>query len=290
MPAKQMYKYTDDQGIIHYTDKKPVTDREVESHPMRVPLADPLEMREILVDGRPTYAIRNFLDGPVEVLMTMENSDNTRSEPNLPAAVILAAGEDKTVLKVFPADPTKASSFKWQYSMVLGDPRSKPDPEALNHIPFPQGEAYWVSQGFNGEETHLEEQTQFAIDITMPEGTPVLATRNGVVMQMEDDSFEGGSRRQKFLSKANLIRLLHDDGTMSVYAHLKLDSAKVRQGQRVRAGDQIAESGNTGYSSGPHLHFVIQKNSGGKLVSLPYSFTLADGSKVEPDQQMRLLH
>lgn len=286
--AKQMYKYTDEQGIVHYSDKKPVTDQKVESHPMRMPPPEMLGVEDVGIKGKPVYVFRNYLDGPVEVLLSMEKSSFSRSEPELPASVVLAANEARTVLKVFSTDSTKASAFKWQYTLVLGDPNAKPDPDALNYIPFPRGDAYWVSQGFNGTQTHLDEQTQFAIDITMPEGTPVLATRDGVVMQMEDNSFEGGKRQQKFLSKANLIRLLHDDGTMSVYAHLKLDSAKVRPGQWVNAGDQLAESGNTGYSSGPHLHFVIQRNTGGKLLSLPYSFTLESGQKIVPDQQVRL--
>ena len=286
--AKQMYKYTDEQGIVHYTDKKPVTDQEVESHPMRMPATDVLSMRNSGTKERPAYAIRNYLEGPVEVLLSLDESLYVHSEPELPASVVLAAGEERTVLKIFSTDPGKIGTFKWKYSMVPGDPEAHVDPAALNRIPFPRGEAYWVSQPFNGEQTHLDEQTKYAIDITMPEGTPVLATRDGVIMQMDDDFFEGGKQRLKYMSKANVIRLLHDDGSMSVYAHLKLDSARVRPGQRVKAGDQLAESGNTGYSSGPHLHFVIQKNTGGKLVSLPYSFTLENGGQVVPDQQVRL--
>ncbi|MCF6264154.1 MAG: M23 family metallopeptidase [Xanthomonadales bacterium] len=286
--AKQMYKYTDEQGIVHYSDKKPVTDQKVEARPMRMPAADVLSMRNIGTQAKPAYAIRNHLAGPVEVLLTLTESIYVRSEPQLPASVILAAGEERTVLRVFSSEPGKTGSFKWQYSAVPGDPAAQLDSAALNRIPFPRGEAYWVSQPFNGKQTHLDEQTKYAIDITMPEGTPVLATRAGVVMQMNDDFFEGGKQQLKYISKANIIRLLHDDGTMSVYAHLKLDSTKVRLGQRVAAGDRLAESGNTGFSSGPHLHFVIQKNAGGKLVSLPYSFTLTNGEQVVPDKQVRI--
>ena len=58
----------------------------------------------------------------------------------------------------------------------------------------------------------------------------------------------------------------------------------VRPGARVRAGQLLARSGNTGLSSGPHLHFVIQQNTGMKLISLPFEFRLADGSTATPEE------
>ena len=69
-----------------------------------------------------------------------------------------------------------------------------------------------------------------------------------------------------------LCEILHDDGTMGVYLHLKQGSVSVREGQRVAVGSPLALSGNTGNSSGPHLHFVVQRNTGMGLVSIPYQF------------------
>ena len=70
----------------------------------------------------------------------------------------------------------------------------------------------------------------------------------------------------------NFVRVLHDDGTMGVYLHLKQGSVSVREGQRVAVGSALGLSGNTGNSSGPHLHFVVQRNTGLGLVSIPYQF------------------
>ena len=52
------------------------------------------------------------------------------------------------------------------------------------------------------------------------------------------------------------VRLLHADGTVSLYAHLS--ALSVTQGQVVQAGDLLGEEGNTGNSTGPHLHFEVR--------------------------------
>jgi len=61
--------------------------------------------------------------------------------------------------------------------------------------------------------------------------------------------------------KANHILILHEDGTLGVYSHLSPNHTTVSFGQRVDAGTLIGYSGNTGYSSGPHLHFAVLVNA-----------------------------
>jgi len=99
---------------------------------------------------------------------------------------------------------------------------------------------------------------------------------------VEEDFNRGGADRDSFVDKANHVRILHEDGTMALYAHLDLASVSVRPGGRVRAGQLIARSGNTGFSSGPHLHFAIQQNVGMKLISLPFKFRGAAGAPAAP--------
>ncbi|MNG10660.1 Murein DD-endopeptidase MepM [compost metagenome] len=105
------------------------------------------------------------------------------------------------------------------------------------------------------------------MDIAMPEGTPIIAARAGVVIKTENSQSGRGSH-----PSGNFVRVLHEDGTMGVYLHLMRGSVVVREGQRVVYGTPLAKSGNTGNSSGPHLHFVVQRNVGLALESIPYQF------------------
>ena len=98
----------------------------------------------------------------------------------------------------------------------------------------------------------------------------MLAARGGVVMQVESDFDKAGLDREKYVERANVIRIVHDDGSMAIYAHLRLDGALVRPGERVDAGQRIGYSGNTGYSGGPHLHFAVLVNRGMDLESIPF--------------------
>jgi murein DD-endopeptidase MepM/ murein hydrolase activator NlpD len=128
-----------------------------------------------------------------------------------------------------------------------------------------------VGQGYFGSATHQGIQ---ALDFEMPEGTTICASRDGVVAGLKEDSSMGG-QSPAYARLGNYVEILHDDGTWSTYAHLKLDGALVREGDRVRAGDPIALSGQTGQASGPHLHFSAQKARwNGPPETIPTCFAL----------------
>ncbi len=98
----------------------------------------------------------------------------------------------------------------------------------------------------------------------------MLCARDGVVMQVESDFDKAGLNLEKFGGRANFVRILHDDGTMALYAHLQEGGVLVHVGQRVLAGQQIGLSGNTGFTTGPHLHFAVQVNRGMQLESIAF--------------------
>ena len=118
--------------------------------------------------------------------------------------------------------------------------------------------------------SHDSDENRYALDFAAPEDTPVLAARAGIVLQVDTGYRGSGLDYARDATRANFIRILHDDGTMALYGHLAPDGAQVVPGQRVEVGQRIGSSGNTGYSSAPHLHFVVQVNRGGQLVSIPF--------------------
>ena len=157
-----------------------------------------------------------------------------------------------------------------------GDFRAATGLEVLYRLPFRDGSAFSIGQTAGGFiTTHTTAETQYAVDLQLPEGTPVVAAREGVVIYTQAGQSEGGPRPE-LLTKANEIRIRHADGTIAIYAHLAHDGVFVRPGQRVAAGDEIGLSGSTGFTGGPHLHFAVlaETHSGGGLsiVSLPFRF------------------
>jgi murein DD-endopeptidase MepM/ murein hydrolase activator NlpD len=107
----------------------------------------------------------------------------------------------------------------------------------------------------------------------MPEGTPVYAARGGTVVKVKDDSDRGG-KSIEYDRFNNYVVIRHSDGTFGFYCHLQKYSAGVRPGDNVADGDLLARSGNTGFSSGPHLHFCVYRTKGGReRESIPVKFT-----------------
>ena len=104
-----------------------------------------------------------------------------------------------------------------------------------------------ISSGFGTRVSPITGKKSFhhGIDIAAPKGTPVFACKSGIISVIGTDERYG-----------NYIILQHDNNTQSMYAHL--DSVTVRKGEAAVKGAQIGKVGNTGLSTGPHLHFEIQ--------------------------------
>ncbi|MGI8907855.1 MAG: M23 family metallopeptidase [Candidatus Sumerlaeaceae bacterium] len=150
---------------------------------------------------------------------------------------------------------------------------------ALQHLkiklPFQAGKTFEVFQGNSGAFTHTK-FNQYAWDFGLPEGTPVSAAAEGRVVRVKQDSSSGGTSPEQY-ALANTVVIDHGNGLFTQYLHLKRASVLVNEGQLVQAGQVIALSGNTGFSSVPHLHFQVQDASG---QSVPARFEDVGGDGV----------
>jgi len=108
---------------------------------------------------------------------------------------------------------------------------------------------------------------QHALDFVVPEGTEILAPRAGRVLEVKEDSSEGGPD-PAFADKANYIIIGHDDGETTYIAHLKEGSARVWPGKVVFAGQLLAQQGSTGWTTEPHVHLAVYQDG----VTIPIRF------------------
>lgn len=276
--AKHIYQFTDAQGIVHYTDVKPGDEvTGVKSTLVRTEHQPLIRLREDGTDADRGMTFVNSAGGPVSVDMAFEESLNVRSEPPLPTRFLLPASSEMSALRVLAVNPRSAYSYRFRYRYMPGDYRAHADDNARYRLPFPADHQFRIAQAFGGKASHSDAQNHDAVDIVMPQGTPVLAARDGVVMTVDNDFYGAGLDMARYGDRANNIRVVHSDGTMAVYAHLQLEGARVHVGQQVHAGQVLALSGDTGYTTGPHLHFCVQVNSQMDLISVPFQFSGTEG-------------
>ncbi|UCD03964.1 MAG: M23 family metallopeptidase [Candidatus Woesearchaeota archaeon] len=99
-----------------------------------------------------------------------------------------------------------------------------------------------------------------AVDFIVPIGTPIKASLDGIVVDVNQDSDTGGPDK-KYDKYGNFIELRHQNEEYSIYEHIRKDGALVKKGQEVKEGQIIGYSGETGWIAhlGPHLHFEVHK-------------------------------
>lgn len=195
-------------------------------------------------------------------------------------------GGDRAELLRMPADGQGGYRYRYWYDWTVGDRAARHDDEHLYRLPYAPGESYRILQGYDSNFSHTGLE-RYAVDFDMPEGTPVHAARGGIVARTEE-SHDIGCWEEGCGRYANYIVILHDDGTTGEYYHLARDGALVETGQRVRAGDLIGLSGNTGHTTMPHLHFAVYRaGEWGRTQSLPVRFLHRDGILTRPRHGQR---
>lgn len=129
----------------------------------------------------------------------------------------------------------------------------------------------YISSGFTFHRYHPilhEYRPHLGVDLATHYGTPVMAIADGSV---EQAGWCGELGR--------CVRINHHDGLISIYGHLSAITPGLRTGQPVRVGEMIGRVGSSGLSTGPHLHFAIEKD--GRYVN-PLTASLGAHNHVSP--------
>ncbi len=158
-----------------------------------------------------------------------------------------------------------------------------PDLDHLYRLPFKKGKKYEVSQGFGGKFSHSGEISNYAIDFRLDVGEPVFAARGGLVVKVIDWFTKHGGEELK--NSANKIVILHEDGTLGAYVHLDYKGSFVKEGEWVKEGDKIGVSGFTGFTRGPHLHFVVRRE---KDIAIPVYFKGYEGKTLKKGKRYKV--
>ncbi len=196
---------------------------------------------------------------------------------DLPEYIVIPAGAVKFPLFTLRRKENSKSKLNYTVSALPGDVTLSQHEEEISYLlPFASNTTQLVGQGYKGRHSH---KNTFALDFNMSTGSTVCAARGGKVVDYKDDSNIGGPRKS-YMFDANYVTIEHDDGSFAVYAHLDYRSCdQMMIGDRVEAGQPIAKSGNSGFSSGPHLHFEVYILTPKGKKTIPTLFQVA-GSKV----------
>jgi murein DD-endopeptidase MepM/ murein hydrolase activator NlpD len=220
------------------------------------------------------FYVQNLEAADVTATFSMQMT-NLTSSIGFPYTATFPGNQTVEAFKLAPIKPDAPWDYSYTDAFTIGSLTAVHDDTEVYALPYAPGTAFRVTQGYHGNFSHTGPD-EYAIDWKMPVGTPVHAARGGVVVKSKDDSDLGGPDR-KYERCANVVLVQHSDGTIGIYAHLKHGGNKVKVGDKVAVGDLLGLSGNTGFTSGPHLHFsVFKARSGRERLSLPVKFRTAE--------------
>lgn len=179
-----------------------------------------------------------------------------------------------------------AASSRWSAAMTRADVRlgrvgADHDDDYLYRLPYGDHVSFPIIQAYGAKLSHRGTE-RFTLDFGMPVGTPVHAAREGVVVLVED-SHGFGCASEQCAPLANFVVVLHSDGTTGEYFHLERGSAEVHAGEHVARGQRLARSGDTGFSTAPHLHFGVYRTERDRTTeSLAVRFKTRGGAVGTP--------
>lgn len=289
--GQALYKYKGTDGEWVYTDRAPEEEAtaEVRELPTGTKKAE-VSVKHRLAGRQIQFYATNEYHAPVELLLELDVIENIGlPSPDQSMRWLLPPLSRTELLQLDALDEVGVPYISYRFIYLYGDPEAEHLADEPYRAPFAIARKFTISQAFPMGVTHNAADSYYAVDIAMPVGTNVYAARGGTVVEVASTNFRAGPNPEEEGAAANLVRIMHDDGTFAVYAHLNWNTIRVQPGDEVARGEYIADSGNTGFSTGPHLHFAVLRNRGLHLESMPIVFEGPNKTEITPEFQTELV-
>jgi murein DD-endopeptidase MepM/ murein hydrolase activator NlpD len=213
--------------------------QEIQSEPVRIAEAEITQVEEV----SPSPRVAERVAERVAIAPTQTNETANAVDPSLLAVAPLSPDA------YIPAQRSPTGQLVSPDMPLLpeADEFLPEAPDYFNGYIWPTRGTLTSGYGWRWGRMHR------GVDVAGPVGTPIVAAASGVVERAGWNS--GGY--------GNLVEIRHPDGSLTLYAHN--NRLNVSTGQAVKQGQQVAEMGSTGYSTGPHLHFEVHLNGKGAV-------------------------
>ena len=233
-----------------------------------------LDIERKLVGDSLSIRIVNPVFAPLEFELQSSNAFIERAVKHEPLVVLQAYDtfEKSWFIDSLTAIDTSEFAAQLKVSLYFSATEFIEDRPEIE-LPFPRGHRYRIIQAYNGRFSHRSDYSRYAIDFGLSVGDTICAVAGGYVVGIIQDYTAGGNSA-KLRDYANYITIYHPEGEFyTQYVHLSPQGVLVRMNDWVTSGQAIALSGETGFTSIPHLHFnVLQPVPGAGPVSAPINF------------------
>ena len=188
--------------------------------------------------------------------------------------IVPSRAQKHELISFKPVDYNSKANLNYDALWYLGNSELDNKEKRTKYIlPYKIGKEYEVLQVENGNFSHSGTN---AIDIAMPEGAVISAARGGLVVAVEESNSES-CLEERCKEFGNFITIYHEEaGLFTHYVHLMQNGALVEIGDSIIAGQEIALSGNTGYSAEPHLHFEVFQQIWDKTITHRVGFVTSE--------------
>ncbi len=212
--------------------------------------------------------LKNPLESPLRIWI-FSASEELQKKFNEISPIVLANKSDTLLIL------SNINEFdnEIRFSSRLGSTLKKVDKIQLD-LPFPKGKEYTILQGNNTNFTHNTNMSRYALDFDLKTNDTICSATNGYVVGIVD-KYRSSGLGSEWKSYGNFITTYDpNSGVFCQYVHLVQNGSLVKIGDKIKRGQPIALSGNTGQSTMEHLHFscLIPVNNEDGLKSIPIKF------------------